>query len=131
MKLIKSHNIRWNDIVKYKYLFCFINITLYNCIFELYQNNIYLIIFDSAARYGSRILQKLPAVDRASAIYALAELLISKQAAILDANEKDIAIATKEGTAAPLISRLSLTPAKLKSLAIGKIYLTVKYNNII
>ncbi|XP_003242657.1 delta-1-pyrroline-5-carboxylate synthase [Acyrthosiphon pisum] len=71
------------------------------------------------ARYGSRILQKLPAADRASAIYALAELLISKQATILDANEKDIAIATKEGTAAPLISRLSLTPAKLKSLAIG------------
>jgi len=70
-------------------------------------------------------LQKLPAVDRASAIYALAELLISKQATILDANEKDIARATKEGTAGPLISRLSLTPAKLKSLATGKIYFTV------
>jgi len=83
------------------------------------------------ARYGSRVLQKLPAADRASAINTLAELLISKQAIILDANEKDIAIATREGTAAPLISRLSLTPAKLKSLAIGKINFTVKYPNII
>jgi len=71
-------------------------------------------------------LQKLPAVDRASAINALADLLISKQATILDANEKDVAKATKEGIAAPLISRLSLTPAKLKSLATGKIYSTVK-----
>lgn len=77
------------------------------------------------ARSGSRVLQKLPAEDRASAIYTLAELLISKQALILDANEKDVAIATKEGTAAPLISRLSLTPAKLKSLSTGNInYLT-------
>jgi len=73
-----------------------------------------------AARVGSRVLQKLPAEDRANAIYALAELLINKQASILDANEKDIIKATKEGTAAPLISRLSLTPTKLKSLATGK-----------
>lgn len=76
-------------------------------------------IRSTIARYGSRILQKLPAEDRASAINALAELLISKQAAILDANEKDLALATKNGTAAPLISRLSLTPSKLKSLATG------------
>lgn len=123
---------RWNEIVKHKYLFCLINITLCNCTIKLYHSqNIFILFIDSIARYGSRVLQKLPAVDRASAIYALAELLISKQAAILDANEKDIAIATKEGTAAPLISRLSLTPAKLKSLATGKIYFTVKYNNII
>lgn len=73
------------------------------------------------ARYGSRVLQKLPAEDRARAIYTLAELLIQKQADILDANEKDIAKATKEGTSGPLLSRLSLTPAKLKSLAVGKI----------
>jgi len=99
---------------------------------QLYLNSNKCLLFNhSTARYGSRILQKLPAVDRASAIYALAELLISKQATILDANEKDIAIATKEGTAAPLISRLSLTPAKLKSLAIGKINFTLNYNNII
>ncbi|XP_025416709.1 delta-1-pyrroline-5-carboxylate synthase [Sipha flava] len=71
------------------------------------------------ARHGSRVLQKLPAEDRANAINALADLLISKQADILEANEKDIAQAIKEETAAPLISRLSLTPSKLKSLATG------------
>ncbi|KAL5234669.1 hypothetical protein ACI65C_002079 [Semiaphis heraclei] len=71
------------------------------------------------ARSGSRILQKLPPEDRASAINVLADLLISKQAKILEANEKDVAKAMKEGIAASLISRLSLTPSKLKSLAIG------------
>lgn len=75
----------------------------------------------STARHGSRVLQKLPAEDRASAINALADLLISKQGIILDANEKDVAQAVKENTAAPLISRLSLTPSKLKSLATGEI----------
>lgn len=74
----------------------------------------------SAARHGSRVLQKLPAEDRASAINTLADLLISKQAEILEANEKDVAKAIKEETAAPLVSRLSLTPSKLKSLATGK-----------
>lgn len=73
------------------------------------------------------MLQKLPAEDRASAIYTLAELLITKQAAILDANEKDIVKATKDGTAAPLISRLSLTPAKLKSLATGNLIMIIKF----
>lgn len=87
--------------------------------------------YDFSARFGSRVLQKLPAEDRASAIYALADLLISKQAFILDANEKDIAQATKDGTSAPLISRLSLTPAKLKSLATGKINYFVNCNIIL
>ncbi|XP_050546804.1 delta-1-pyrroline-5-carboxylate synthase isoform X2 [Daktulosphaira vitifoliae] len=71
------------------------------------------------ARHGSRVLQKLQPEDRARAIYSLAELLINKQAVILDANEKDIAIAVKEKTSAPLINRLSLTTEKLKSLSTG------------
>lgn len=45
--------------------------------------------------------------------------MISKQAKILDANAKDLADGTKAGLAKPLLSRLSLTPAKLKSLSVG------------
>lgn len=52
-------------------------------------------------------------------MYSLADLLISKQAQILEANAKDLAEGTKAGLAKPLLSRLSLTPAKLKSLAVG------------
>lgn len=89
---------------------------------NIYKCEYYNVFFNYfTARHGSRVLQKLPAEDRAKAIYTLADLLVSKQADILDANEKDLALAVKEGTAAPLISRLSLTPAKLKSLATGMI----------
>lgn len=49
----------------------------------------------------------------------LADLLISRQNEILDANAKDIAEATKSGVAKPLLSRLSLTSAKLRSLSVG------------
>ncbi|KAG8277423.1 hypothetical protein J6590_042657 [Homalodisca vitripennis] len=71
------------------------------------------------ARHGSRKLQALSPSDRASCISTLADLLISRQADILAANAKDLAEATKNNTSKPLISRLSLTPSKLKSLSAG------------
>jgi len=71
------------------------------------------------ARQGSRALQGLRPEERASCIRTLAELLISRQSEILAANSKDLAEATKAGTAQPLINRLSLSPSKLKSLAAG------------
>lgn len=64
-------------------------------------------------------MQSLSPQERASCVNTLAELLISKQAQILKANEKDILEATKTGTAKPLLDRLSLSPSKLKSLAVG------------
>ncbi|KDR15957.1 delta-1-pyrroline-5-carboxylate synthase [Zootermopsis nevadensis] len=71
------------------------------------------------ARNGSRILQGLAPEERATCIYTLADLLLSKEKEILEANDKDLAEATKSGLNKPLLSRLSLTPAKLKNLAIG------------
>lgn len=65
------------------------------------------------------MLQKLSPSDRASAINTLADLLLSKQDKILEANAKDIEEATKGGVAKPLLSRLSLTQDKLKTLSIG------------
>lgn len=49
----------------------------------------------------------------------MADLLESRQAEILKANTKDLEEAKKNGLAKPLLSRLSLTPAKLKSLSSG------------
>lgn len=57
--------------------------------------------------------------ERASSVNALADLLITKQSQILEANAKDLEEGAKSGLAKPLLSRLSLTPAKLKSLSIG------------
>lgn len=71
------------------------------------------------ARKGGRQLQTLSPEQRASCVHTLADLLISKQSEILDANQKDLSEATKTGLAKPLLSRLSLTPAKLKNLSVG------------
>lgn len=64
-------------------------------------------------------MQTLTPEQRASSVHTLADLLISKQAQILDANQKDLDEGVKTGLAKPLLSRLSLTPAKLKSLSAG------------
>ncbi|XP_049285690.1 delta-1-pyrroline-5-carboxylate synthase [Anopheles funestus] len=71
------------------------------------------------ARTGSRVLQNLTANERAQAVNTLADLLVSRQSQILDANAKDLDEAKKSGLAKPLLSRLSLTPSKLESLAKG------------
>lgn len=78
-----------------------------------------LIYLSLPARIGSRQLQSLTPDQRAAAVETLADLLISKQAQILDANQKDLDAGVKSGLAKPLLSRLSLTPAKLKSLSAG------------
>ncbi|XP_018566229.1 delta-1-pyrroline-5-carboxylate synthase, partial [Anoplophora glabripennis] len=70
-------------------------------------------------RSGGRILATITSDQRASCIHTLADLLISKQSEILDANQKDLQEATKSGLAKSLLSRLSLTPSKLKGLAVG------------
>ena len=71
------------------------------------------------ARASGRLLQTLTPEQRASCVHTLADLLVSKQSEILDANAKDLSEATKSGLAKPLLSRLSLTPAKLRNLAVG------------
>lgn len=71
------------------------------------------------ARKGSRILQALTSSERSSAINKLADLLISRQTEILEANQKDIIVAQTARLSSALTSRLTLTPAKLKSLSEG------------
>ncbi|XP_058796102.1 delta-1-pyrroline-5-carboxylate synthase [Phymastichus coffea] len=71
------------------------------------------------ARVGSRVLQSLAPEERAGCINTLAGLLETRQSEILDANGKDLDEARKSGLAKPLLSRLSLTPSKLKSLRDG------------
>ncbi|XP_060526646.1 delta-1-pyrroline-5-carboxylate synthase [Cylas formicarius] len=83
------------------------------------------------ARNGGRQLQVLTPQERASCVYTLADLLVSKQSHILDANQKDLELAQESGLAKPLLSRLSLTPAKLKNLSIGlKQIADSSYNNV-
>ncbi|XP_012141732.1 delta[1]-pyrroline-5-carboxylate synthase [Megachile rotundata] len=71
------------------------------------------------ARVGSRTLQALQPEERAKCINVLADLLETRQKEILQENAKDLDAAEKTGLAKALLSRLSLTPAKLKSLSAG------------
>lgn len=64
-------------------------------------------------------MQALTAGQRATAVNNLADLLVSREKYILEANAKDLVEAQKSGLAKPLLSRLSLTSAKLKNLSIG------------
>lgn len=65
------------------------------------------------------MLQSLRPEERAECIKILANLLESRQSDILAANALDLEAASKKNLAKALLSRLSLTPAKLKSLSSG------------
>lgn len=58
-------------------------------------------------------------MERASAIHSLSDLLVEKQDKILEANAKDLEEATRGGLAKALLSRLSLSQTKLKTLSVG------------
>lgn len=73
----------------------------------------------------------LTPAERASAIHSLSDLLLEKQDSILEANAKDLEVATKGGLATPLLSRLSLSQSKLKTLSIGlKQIADSSFNNV-
>ncbi|XP_046636565.1 delta-1-pyrroline-5-carboxylate synthase-like isoform X2 [Daphnia pulicaria] len=76
------------------------------------------------ARDGGRQLQSLTGHQRSDIIQNLAEMLLERQPQILKANAEDLKIlnetsTTKHGGVGPLRGRLTLTPAKLKSLSDG------------
>ncbi|XP_060698130.1 delta-1-pyrroline-5-carboxylate synthase isoform X1 [Hemiscyllium ocellatum] len=72
------------------------------------------------ARTDGRIMASLQPDQRADIIHRLADLLTDHRDEILKANEKDMEKAVTLGRLSqPLLKRLSLTTAKLNSLAIG------------
>ncbi|KAM8923922.1 delta-1-pyrroline-5-carboxylate synthase isoform 1-T1 [Pelodytes ibericus] len=72
------------------------------------------------ARVGGRNLAALQPEQRAEIIFHLADLLTDHRDEILSANRKDMEEAEDKGRLAPpLMKRLSLSTAKLNSLAIG------------
>ncbi|KAK5650172.1 hypothetical protein RI129_001201 [Pyrocoelia pectoralis] len=83
------------------------------------------------ARNGGRKLQTLTSESRAECVQMLADLLITRQKEILEANNRDIAEAEKNGLSNVLLSRLSLTPAKLKDLSIGLKQIADSSSNIV
>ncbi|XP_077438394.1 delta-1-pyrroline-5-carboxylate synthase-like [Vanacampus margaritifer] len=72
------------------------------------------------ARHAGRTLASLLPEQRGEIICSIAELLTEKKDEILSANKRDMEMATSSGRLSQaLIDRLSLSTAKLNSLAIG------------
>lgn len=69
------------------------------------------------ARQASRVLARAGDAVRRQALAGLVEALTHQQAAILAANAEDVAAAEANGLTPALIDRLTLTPARLKSIA--------------
>ncbi len=72
-----------------------------------------------AARQASLALARATRAARVLALDGLAGLLAKEAPAVLDANAADVAAATADGLAKPLLDRLKLTRAKLDLLADG------------
>ncbi|CAF0842836.1 unnamed protein product [Adineta steineri] len=71
------------------------------------------------ARDGSRILQRLSAGDRKQIINKMSSNLIDYSKDILQANKRDLDVASKEGLKTTLLNRLGLSDKKLQTLATG------------
>ena len=64
-------------------------------------------------------VQKLSTVVKDKALYTAAEKLVERQAAILEANEKDITAGRAAGMSEALIDRLTLTEGRIGQIAEG------------
>lgn len=72
-----------------------------------------------AVRKGGRQLASLQPAERRAIVEKLASLLLERQEELLAANKRDLKDAEATKLSKPLLSRLSLTPAKLEDLASG------------
>jgi len=71
------------------------------------------------AKVASRVLATASTTAKDAALEAAADLLVRRTAEILDANATDVARAEAAGTAATVVDRLRLSPARVESMAVG------------
>ena len=69
------------------------------------------------AKITANILRKTKTAQKNQALLAMEAALIKNQAAIIVANEKDIARAEERGLTPPMIERLTLTPDRIQAMA--------------
>ena len=69
------------------------------------------------ARAAARSLATVPREQKDTALYAIADALLSEQEDILTANRADVAEAQENGLSEALIDRLTLTPERLANIA--------------
>jgi glutamate-5-semialdehyde dehydrogenase len=76
-------------------------------------------VLDTArrAREAATLLAPMPRAPKDAAIRAMADALDSRQSEVVDANSLDVEQAVAAGTAAGLVDRLTLDPARLTGIA--------------
>ena len=71
------------------------------------------------AKVASRVLATASTSAKDAALEAAADVLVQRTSEILDANASDVARAEGSGTAATVVDRLRLTPARVEGMAAG------------
>jgi glutamate-5-semialdehyde dehydrogenase len=69
------------------------------------------------ARFASKKLASLPSTQKNDALQRLSKWLVEHQDPLLEANQKDVALARQQGLAGPLLDRLTLNPVRIISMA--------------
>ena len=71
------------------------------------------------ARAASKQLAQLTSAQKNAGLLAMADELVAAEAALLAANAQDVEAARKSGLSSAMIDRLTLTPARVASMAAG------------
>jgi len=71
------------------------------------------------ARAAARALALAPAAQKNRALTAMAKAIRGSRAAILAANEQDVADARSGGASAAFVDRLTLKPSSIEAMAAG------------
>ena len=71
------------------------------------------------AKAASRLIASSSSAAKDAALAAAADLLVARTDAICEANAADVARAEADGTPAPLVDRLRLSPARIEAMAGG------------
>lgn len=71
------------------------------------------------ARAASKQLAQLSSAQKNAGLLAMADELVAAEAALLAANAKDVEAARASGLSSAMIDRLTLTPARIASMAAG------------
>lgn len=82
------------------------------------------------AKAASRMMAVAPTAAKDAALRAAAELLVDRAGAICAANAVDVERAIADGTAATLIDRLRLTPARIDAMADGLMQIAARRDPI-
>ncbi|MEM7406189.1 MAG: glutamate-5-semialdehyde dehydrogenase [Pseudomonadota bacterium] len=86
---------------------------------KAFDLNAYMMQLGERARSASRRLARCSSAERVAALHAIADAIMAREGALLEANDRDVDAGTASGLDAALADRLRLTPARIATMAAG------------